>query len=127
MMGEPYLFKPEVTWKSDPAVEAARQLPGWREFHSACAKRLLFFDHIEKHGRQFVSIAVVGSGAAQKVAEERGKTPVEALTAAYRAARIPVEDAERWLALISRGPDALPSLEDILGGEDEPDMEDILG
>lgn len=116
-MREPYLFKPEVTWKMDTEVEAARTLPGWREFHRACAKGQLFFDHIEKQGRLYVAVAVHGSGIAYKVAEERAKTPVEALEAAYRAGGVRVPDAEPWLAMIVRGPQPA----------DDIDLEDLLG
>jgi hypothetical protein len=123
-MREPHRWIPEAHWKMDAEVEAARARAGWAEFHKACAKQQLFFDHIEKHGRQYVAAAVHGSGAAYKVAEERAKTPIDALAAAYRAGGVRVPDAEPWLEMIISG---VPDFDDLLGGDAEPELEDILG
>ena len=123
MRAEPYHFKPEAAWKMNDEVEAARKMAGWREFHKACAKSLLFFDHIERVGRDFIAVAVIGSGPAHKAAEEKGKTPVLALAAAYRACGRRVPDADPLLDLLLN-----PELDiDSLLGGDEPDLEDILG
>ncbi len=116
-MREPYRFIPEVLWKMDDVIEATRKLPGWREFHKACGKAQLYFDHPEKRGRLYVVVAVQGSGTAYKVAEETGKTPIEATAAAFRASNVSVAEAVPWLEMALRGnaPAEAIDLDDILG------------
>ena len=105
-----YQPRPEAFWKVDAAVEAARKQPGWRDFHKTCAAQQLFFDHIEKQGNRYVSVAMAGSGASMKAAEERGKTPIEALVAAYRASGIRVPAAEPFVALMLNDGDGFDDL-----------------
>lgn len=117
----------EMFWKADAAVEAARKTPGWREFHKTCAAQQLFFDHIEKHGGRYVSVAMAGSGASMKAAEERGKTPIDALVAAYRASGIRVPAAEEFVALMLRPVAAVvddgDGFDDLLGDDFETLLE----
>lgn len=113
--------KPENMWRDSAALQEARSLPGWREFHRVCGQRRLFFDHIEKVGREYVCVAFTGSGTeTSKLCEVSGKSVIEALEAAYRAARLPVAEAEIQLALMKGdnligGPVAVDDFEDLIG------------
>lgn len=120
----PYRQKAEAFWKMAPEVEAARHLPGWRDFDIACARRRLLFDHIERvPGRKewecvaHTSIRGERSGQFKFLAEGRGRTPVAALLDAYAKSGIDVPEAAPFLALLrGEGARADPiDLEGILG------------
>lgn len=115
--------KPEMQWRDSPDVEAARKLPGWVEFHKVCGAQRLFFDHIEKTGRAFICTAFTGSGTeTRKTAEGSGKTVIEALEAAYRAARMPIDAADVALARMKGGADDFEALLGSAGDEDPMEM-----
>lgn len=112
-----YKVKPEMMWKQDDQVAAARRLPGWPEFHRQCGKHDLFFDHIERDGKRGPYKATAFTLQRRRdhfitvhIADGVGKAPVEALVDAYRKAQRPVAEAEleRLLGLVI-------DMEDILG------------
>lgn len=76
-----WLPQPEMQWKFDGPIDAARAMPGWRDFHKTCAEVGLFFDHMFKRGRDYVCCAfgrdnrLLATGAARE--------PLEALRAAH--------------------------------------------
>lgn len=115
-----YRVKPEMMWKPDDQVEAARKAPGWVEFHRQCGRHKLFFDHIERDGRRgpykATAFTVEQRGphlVSVFVANGSGKTPIEAVADAYRSAGQPIADAE---------------LDRLMGlGADSLDLEDLLG
>lgn len=49
---KPYRIFPEMMWKVDPDIEAARKLPGWMEFHRQCGKVGLYFDIPSRSGNR---------------------------------------------------------------------------
>lgn len=93
---------PEMMWKSEPQIEAARKLPAWAPFHRLCGRSTLFFDHIEKRGRGYSATAFTTrrSGeyfVSEKLADGTGATVIAALEAAYRAAGRVVPGADELL------------------------------
>ena len=125
---------PEMMWRNDPEVEAARKMPGWGKFHRECGKEFLYFDHIERHGGKrgeylAVAFTLVGRDrrTPEKVAEGRAKTVLGAVEAAFRAAGRHIPAAEPWLALLTN-----PVAAATPDPEQEPadallDFEDLLG
>lgn len=127
-----YSVKAETMWKLDENVTAARKLPGWREFHRQCGRHNLSFDHIERDGKRgpykataFTTERRGDLFANIHVSDGFGKTVLEALADAYRKAEQPVADAE--LSLLMHGPASVESFDDLLGGDAEVDMEELLG
>ncbi len=119
---------PEVLWANDANVEAARKLPGWREFHRACGEIRLFFDHPQKKGRNYLIAVFTGSGyETRRLCEGVGKTVIEALGDAYQNAHYRVPVAEECLARMRGAPAVSVDVDDILGGDPVMDYEDILG
>ena len=107
-------MQPEVTWKQDAAVEAARKQPGWVELHKACAPHKLFFDHITKSGRFYVCDVYTGSGReTAKRWQGAGSTPVEALIDGYRQSKWQIPEAEVAIARLQGGP--VDEYEELLG------------
>ncbi|MEO5867256.1 MAG: hypothetical protein ABIQ19_09115 [Sphingomonas sp.] len=122
-----------MMWRTDEQVTAARKAPGWAEFHRQCGRHNVFFDHIERDGRRGPYKATAytvemrrGFAVSFHVADGTGKTPIEAVAAAYRAADRPVADDELD-RLLGIGVPSAADFDDILGGETADDMEDILG
>lgn len=139
----PYRVIPEVMWRVDPLVVAARKLPGWIEFHRACATVKLYFDNIERVAGKRGEFRAVAFTIERKrdhavsylVAEGRGRTPIDALEAAYRAAGekgFSPTGADEWLRLIlnpvaAAAPQAVTEFDDLLGGDEPEDVDDLLG
>lgn len=130
---QPYTPIPEVLWRSDPLVDAARKLPTWALFHRVCGKANLFFDNIEREGRrgQFSAHAFTLVGPKKQTmhaATGKGKTPIEALVAAYRASGQAIPEAEPLLAQMLDPADVRDPFADLLG-ETAPidDIERLFG
>ncbi len=109
-----------MMWKQDEQVEAARKLPGWRDFHRRCGEHNLFFDHIERDGKRGPYKATAFTLERRRhgfvsihIADGVGKRPIDALADAYCKAASPVADAE-LSKLLGTTEDAL-DLDDILG------------
>jgi hypothetical protein len=97
-----YTPKPELLWRADPAVDAARKLPDWAKFHRACGVCDVFYDHIERHGRGYRCTVFTrwkenDLWYHRKLADGDGKTVVEALADAYRKSGITVPGADEML------------------------------
>ena len=121
---------PEVLWRSDPQVEAARQHNGWPQFHRAAGQIGLYFDHVERDGRrgQYLATAfTLVDRVSVKLADGRGATPITAVAEAYRLSGRGSPDADQWLAVL-QGVET--DFADLLGGgsvvTDDP-FGDLLG
>lgn len=125
-----------MMWRSDPAVELTRKRPGWPEFHRACARHDIFFDHIEKDGKRSpyrtVAYTLSERFVYGKLADGSGKTPLDAIVSAYKAVGKPVADRELTAMLAgARQGTAHIDIDDIdqlLGGDAAgDDFEDLIG
>lgn len=120
-------LKPEMLWKQEPEIEAARKLPGWVEFHRACGRLGFFFDHPERVGGRR-SDWVIDCFTAVKnrrglyenvgLSQGRGRTVVDALRAAHDACDRRTTETAALLARIGgAGVEEIVSeiLEDLIG------------
>ncbi len=90
----PHASRCTIYWKGPhPAVQEARQLPGWGRFHRECGRHGLFYDSIEPAGRgRFEAITVRLEKRRDfylryRVSDGTGASPVDAVRAAFRNAR----------------------------------------
>ncbi|AOR76538.1 hypothetical protein BES08_07110 [Novosphingobium resinovorum] len=121
-------------WRPDPNIDAARQLPEWKQFHRLCGQHGLAFDAIERSGRKYQCRAVqpkrtdMGGWMFFDRGLATGKTVVEAIQAAFLQSGIEVpggaEMLERGLcgARVS-APQPDDDFADLLGD----DFEELLG
>lgn len=104
MSAEFHTPKPEMFWRSDPLVEAARKLPEWVEFHRICGRHSLCFDHIERENRRGYKADAMrmlnrgGGWYFQLLGTGRGAGVLDALREAYEAAGVDVPGAREMLA-----------------------------
>lgn len=133
--------KNSLFWRKDERVEAARKIPGWREFHRLCGTFRLYFDDIERQsggGYGAVAFTLDERFRAVKLANGRGKTPVAAVADAHDKSELANDETRAALAvLLDPGKYAVPTappdsdMSDFLGGGGpvvEPDtLEDFLG
>ncbi len=83
-----FRLTPEMLWRSDPNIDAARRLPAWPAFHKACSAAGFHFDHIEKQGRGYAAVAFTavkrrGLFEFVQLATGTGKTVLAALVDAH--------------------------------------------
>lgn len=81
---------PEMMWRPDANIDAARKLPGWRDFHRVCGRVGLYFDRMQKAGRGYTCDAFTAHRrrdhyVTEKLATGRGVSVVASVEAAYRA------------------------------------------
>jgi hypothetical protein len=120
-----YIPKPETLWKDTPEVQAARHRDGWADFHRACAHGKLFFDHVERDGRQWTAAAFTATRGERcwdywLVAQAKASGVAEALEAAFNAAGWDIPLARVGLdRLLGRGAVAVESETD--------EFEELLG
>lgn len=91
---------PEMLWKIDRELVEARKLPGWPAFHRGCGRNLLFFDHIEKKGREYTCVAFSlrpekGNREYIVRATGRGKTVLAALKDAHEQSGMATEETRK--------------------------------
>lgn len=121
-----------MMWILDKNVEAARKAAGWCEFHRACGRVRLYYDHIERHDKQYAAVAYTLDDARRpvKLADGRGATVLLALAAAYRDCGRTVTEAEPWLEMLlnpSRTAAAVvPDDDDFDSLIDDDDFEGLL-
>lgn len=108
--GDDYRPIPEMMWKCDENLVAARRLPKWNRFHRACGEQNLFFDNVERRDRRdtykCVAFTVerretgkfIGAPRSVFIAEGTGKTVLEALGAAFAKAGYDIPEAAALLA-----------------------------
>lgn len=120
---------PEMLWRPDIAITAARKRPEWAAFHRACGNLGLYFDHCQRVGRSGFSVDAftTRNGVAVLLANGRGKSPAEAVAAAYGAQAIRTTD-DVLAALLRTDAATDADLEALLGGAAlTTDLEDLLG
>jgi len=79
-------LKPEMFWRPDPAIDAARRQPGWYAFHRACGRLGVYFDHPGRSARGGVYEVLcftVRGDRQYELARGHGPTPVAALADAH--------------------------------------------
>lgn len=109
--GTPYSTKPEMFWRADPLVDAARKLPEWVAFHKLCGRSAVAFDHIEREGKrgQYLCTAfrpvktAHGGWQAVTLAVGRGADVLGAMGDAYRKCGVDVPGAADMLDRRLRG------------------------
>ena len=113
-----------MLWKADPAVEAARKLPGWAEFHRACGRLTLYFDHVTRDRTGFVCDAFTGSGTeTRKLVTGRGATVIAAIADAHDRSGRANPETRRLLAAMT-APIPASDFDGLLGGGN--DFEELL-
>lgn len=127
---------PEMMWRVEPDVEAARQLPGWGAFHRACGRLALYFDHPQREGGRRGTWAydafTVVDRAPIRLSVGRGKTVLEALADAHERSGRATDETRAALAAIGASAETIEDddFAALLGGAetDEPDdFEGMLG
>lgn len=85
----------EAQWKPDAAVEEARLLPGWREFHRVCGRRGFYFDRPVRRGRRY---AVDCFETGRLIVTGDGATVVEAIGDALERCGRADGETRKWFA-----------------------------
>jgi hypothetical protein len=99
----PMRLTDDMLYTPDAATDALKKHPAWAQFHRLAGQRGLYFDFITKKDRRYYDKAFrmekndLGGWVSYELASGSGKTPLEALEAAYRGSGKVCEELDRLM------------------------------